>query len=166
MDFNIAKHIAAISPYFKILQQPAVPASRTIDSAVYLFRHGIIHVNGHDYHYAIAPFLQKLRTLQESGNGKWSGRLAFLTSYSSWITEDDVGKISARGLQQSRDLGRTFRARYSAWLESKAADCSPWMDIWSDSAKRCEESARAFGQGFAGKFFLPNARKAISLLIV
>ena len=167
MDFNIAKHITAISPYFKTLQQPATPASRKVDSAVYLFRHGIIHVNGHDYHYAIAPFLERLRTLQKNGTGKWSGRLSFLSSYSSWITEDEIGKISIRGLQQSRDLGRAFRTRYSSWLESDSARLLPWMNIWTDSAERCEESARAFGEGFAGESLLliPNRMAAHEMIV-
>lgn len=142
MDFKIAKHLAAISPYSKILQQPPVPSSRMVDSAVYLFRHGIIHVNGHDYHQAIAPFLQKLRKLQQDQVDFGTGKLAFLSTYSSWITEDDVGQVSTAGLDQSLNMGRAFRTRYGDWLDSKEVD--------PDSAQRCEQSARAFQEGFTG----------------
>lgn len=150
MDFRIARHLAAISPYFKILHQPAVPASHHIDSAIYLFRHGIIHVSGHDYDTAIAPFLHKLLMMQQSGRVVGTGRLAFLTNYSSWITQGDVGKLSLAGLQQSRNLGEAIRTRYSAWLAEQPSASTHRLRIWTDSAERCEASAQAFGEGFSG----------------
>ena len=130
----------------------AGPASRRVDSAVYLFRHGIIHVNGHDYHYAIAPFLQKLERLQQNmKDGVGTGHLAFLNSYSSWISENSIGKVSMAGLHQSRELGRAFRMRYGDWLDSKESFPESWMKIWTDAAERCEQTARAFGEGLGGK---------------
>lgn len=150
MGMNINQHLAAISPYFKMLQQPA-PASGQILSAVYLFRHGIIHVNGHDYNEGIAPFLQKLKNLQQLKANFARRELKFLHNYSSWISQDDIGQISRHGLQQCRGLGKQFRSRYAQWLHSSRMRELPAATIWSDAARRCEESARAFGEGFAGR---------------
>ncbi|KAI9808472.1 MAG: hypothetical protein M1827_007225 [Pycnora praestabilis] len=151
MDFPITRHIAAISPYFNILQQPAVPFSRQISSAVYLFRHGIIHVNGHDYHSAIVPFLQKLRSYQRGGHPFVKSKLAFLSSYSSWITSNEVGKVSSKGLQQCRELGHASKIRYSAWYPHDNGQMSASLKLWTDGAARCRLSARAFGEGFKGE---------------
>lgn len=159
MDFSIARHLAAISPYFKILHHPAIPASHKIDSAVYLFRHGIIHVNGHDYNEGIAPFLQKLGRLQQANCLARQGRLGFLSTYATWITKRDVGKISEAGLRQSCELGRAFRVRYSAWLKQDVPDSKARMCVWSDSAERCVQSARAFAEGFTGEAFVGSDDK-------
>ena len=151
MEFKITQHLGAISPYSKILRNPATPASHKIDSAVYLFRHGIIHVNGHDFNDGIVPFLQKLRRLQQANCLPSQGRLGFLSTYTSWITKADIGMISSSGLSQSHELGRAFRDRYSAWRKQEMPDSMARMLVWSDAAARCVQSARAFAEGFASE---------------
>lgn len=151
MEFKVARHLGAISPYSKILQNPATPSSHKVDSAVYLFRHGIIHANGHDFNDGIVPFLHKLRRLQEANCLSSDGQLGFLSKYASWITKADVGKISNSGLSQSRELGSAFRVRYSAWLSQGMPDSKAWMFVWSDSAERCVQSARGFAEGFTSE---------------
>ena len=153
MGFRILRHLAAISPYYKIHQQPAFPASRTIDSAVYLIRHGVICVNGHDYYSITSPFLQKLQKLQQGKNVLVPNSLNFLTNYSTWIAKDDVGRISPVGIDHCHSLGSAFRTRYSAWLDSKPSGPPLSMRIWADSTQRCVRSAQAFGEGFSGKAF-------------
>jgi hypothetical protein len=147
LEFPVSHHLCAISPYFNILKQPAKPESHTVDSAVYLFRHGIIHVSGYDYQSAMRPFLQKIREAQKSAGSFARGPLRFLETYSSWITEDHIGKLSAEGLEQTREIGRTFRKRYETWFNGSIATT---MKIWTDSAPRCALSARAFAEGLSG----------------
>ena len=151
MEFNISRHLAAISPYSRIHHNPAIPSSKKVDSAVYLFRHGIIHVNGHDFNEGIAPFLQKLRRLQQTKTLPERGKLGFLSTYASWITKDDVGRISETGLLHSREMGMAFRKRYKAWLKQEMPNSKAHMFIWSDSAERCVRSAQAFAKGFTAK---------------
>lgn len=85
---ELTQHLGAISPYSKFLRNPATPASHKIDSAVYLFRHGIIHVNGHDFNDGIVPFLQKLRCLQQANCLPSQGRLGFRDRYSAWLKQE------------------------------------------------------------------------------
>jgi hypothetical protein len=113
---SLRGHLAAISPHSNIFKQPPTPSSGHIHGAVYLFRHGNIEVSYHDYSHFIAPFLQKLHSLQSSGRPFVAGRLSFLTSFRSWITEVHVGMVSDEGFKRSLELGRVFRARYKKWL--------------------------------------------------
>ena len=151
MEFNISRHLAAISPYSRILHNPAIPSLKKVDSIVYLFRHGIIHVNGHDFNEGIFPFLQKLCRLQQTKSLPGRVKLGFLSTYASWITKDDVGRISETGLLHSRELGMAVRKRYEAWLKQETSDSKAHMFIWSDSAERCVRSAQAFAKGFTAK---------------
>lgn len=147
-DFPITRHLGAISPYFKILQQPRLPASHIVNTAVYLFRHGIIHVSEHDYRHSIEPFLKKVFDSQQLRIPFVKDTMGFLSTYSTWITDDDIGTVSTEGLEQTREMGRTFQARYQAWLGSPGAKS---MTVWADSADRCKLSAKAFAEGFSGK---------------
>lgn len=148
MSFVVTEHIAAISPYSKFRTQLSRPPGLNVKGAVYLFRHGIIHVNGHDYHTGIVPFLEKLKKLQNSGKEYTCGRLAFLQNYSCQISEEDIGRVSEEGIRQSHKMGMAFNERYADTL--LAHNPSRGLDIWTDSAARCQESAQAFGQGFKG----------------
>lgn len=147
-------HLAAISPYSNIFKQPPPPSSGHTHGAVYLFRHGNIEVSYHDYAHFIAPFLHKLHSLQRTGRPFVAGRLSFLSSFRSWITEAHVGMVSDEGFRQSSDLGRAFRARYKQWLIPTPNRPKPTAYIWSDSATRCRLSAMAFANGIAGRFKL------------
>lgn len=142
-------HLAAISPYFNVFKQPPVPTSSKVTAAIYLFRHGIIEVSGHDYKSHIAPFLKRLDRLQSSKGPSFSGPLHFLNDYRSWITDAYVGMISPHGLSQSSDLGAAFRQRYRHLL-SNAAHGSTGITALTDAAARCRFSAVEFARSFSG----------------
>lgn len=148
---SLQRHLAAISPYSSIFKQPP-PKSEETHAAVYLFRHGILDVSRHDYVGYIAPFLQKLHSLQKAGRPFVAGGLSFLSSYQSWITEAHVGMVSQEGFEQCSDLGRTFRARYKQWLIPPSCHRNPTLDVWTDSATRCRLSAVTFAEAFAGMY--------------
>jgi hypothetical protein len=146
------RHLAAISPYFHIHQQPPTPALQATRGAVYLFRHGVLEVSQYDYAAYIAVFMAKLQESRARGPiGKDS--LAFLNHYRTWITESHVGLVSASGINQSFQLGKTFRQRYAHWLVSDL-DASRTMQVWSDEAFRCRASAAAFATAFSGTMLL------------
>ena len=148
MSFAVTEHIAAISPYFKFQTQPAHPPGLDVKGAVYLFRHGIIHVNGHDFHTGIVPFLNKLEHLKNGAKEFTRGKLAFLQNYSCRISEEDIGRVSEKGIRQCHKMGEVFSQRYADTL--LARDSPRGLHIWTDSAARCQASAEAFGQGFEG----------------
>ena len=108
------RHLAAISPYFHIHQQPPTPALQATRGAVYLFRHGVLEVSQYDYAAYIAVFMAKLQKSRAKGPiGK--DFLAFLNHYRTWITKSHVGLVSASGMNQSFQFGKTFRQRYAHW---------------------------------------------------
>jgi hypothetical protein len=150
------QHLAALSPYFNIYRQPAVPSDLAVRGAVYLFRHGVLEVSHHDYHGYISPFLDKLHRVRQAGisisKPFAGGKLLPLNDYISWITESHVGLVSSSGTKQSCDLGRSFRQRYSHWLKvSDATTPDPVLHVSSDDAFRCRASAVAFATAFSGE---------------
>ena len=114
-------------------------SSHKINSAVYLFRYGTIHVNGHDFNDGIVPFLQKLRHLQQANCLPRQGRLGFLSACTIRITKADISKISSSGLSQSQELGMAFGDRYRARLEQEMPDFQllGCLFVWSDATERC-----------------------------
>ena len=152
---NGHQYLAAISPYSNIFKQPHIPASSIIIGAVYLFRHGILEVSHHDYNAYIAPFLKKIKALQEQRKPFVRGNLACLGHYRSWITAAHVGTVSKAGLQQSHDLGTAFRTRYKQWLTppSEEPKENPTLSVWTDEAARCHQSAITFADAFSGMSF-------------
>lgn len=149
---SFSRHLAAISPYFEIYRQPAVPVGKKITAAVYFLRHGNIEVSRYDYGAFIAPFIKKIEQLQSAGSPFVEGRLLFLEKYKSWITAAHVGLVSEKGLRETKELGKAFRIRYSQWLIPDGCNpkARPFLKIWTDSAERCARSAAAFGDGFSG----------------
>ena len=157
---RLSPHLAAISPYFNVFKQPTVPSSSKVLAAAYLLRHGIIEVSGYDYHRYISPFLQRVRSIQQAADSRFTGPLSFLNTYESWITEAHVGALNDHGRHQCSDLGSAFRVRYQQWTQTQNAQqgglprggnakMAASMAVMSDSAARCELSAREFARSFA-----------------
>ena len=51
------EHLADLSPYFQISEQPPALASDTVPGAVYPFRHGILQVSHNDFNAYVQHFL-------------------------------------------------------------------------------------------------------------
>lgn len=153
-DFK--RHLAGLSPYLNIHQQPSVPVNRVVYGAVYLFRHGVIETSHFDYDAFICPFLRKIHRLQSSKTPFVKGRLGFLNDYVSWITASHVGLVSLEGARQSSELGKALRLRYAEWLKESCADDKrkSVLHVWADEAYRCMTSAAAFATAFSGECLL------------
>lgn len=141
-------NLAAISPYFNVFRQPQTPTTLKVSAAIYLFRHGIIEVSGHDFHTYLSPFLRRLRQLQQDPELSFIGPLSFLGRYRSWITEAHVGMINGHGLRQSGDLGHAFRQRYRHLISRHS---KTRMIVSTDSAARCRFSAVEFARSLSGR---------------
>lgn len=153
---RLSPHFAAISPYFNVFKQPTIARSDKVLAAAYLSRHGIIEVSSYDYHKYISPFLLRLKDIQQAGHLRFTGPLSFLNTYESWITEAHVGGLSDYGRHQCYDLGSAIRIRYQQFMRKRNAPQGglPFgntakMTILSDSAARCQLSAREFARSFA-----------------
>lgn len=160
MGLVVIEHITATSPYSKFQTQPTPPPGLDVKGAVYLYRHGIIHVNGHghDFDIRIISFLDKLKRLEKSGKENTRRELAFLQDYSCRIQERDISRISEKGMRQCHKMGKILSKRYAdTLLESNSLKRSRHMDgLGSEVSGVCSSIRTGIRRSQTGEDLVAN----------
>lgn len=141
--FHPLEHLGGVAPYFEPLDpptDPAAPQGCTPVRAAYLVRHAAIYANDFDYEEYLSPFIEKVQN--KTGNITWSAvpQLAFLASWVPPITTAEQELLTRVGKLEATQLGASLSFRYPGFaLPSR---------IWTSSAERTYESAKALIRGY------------------
>lgn len=140
--FNPLQHLGGVAPYFEPLDpqtDPSAPQGCTPVRASYLVRHAAIYANDFDYEEYISPFIEKF---QNKTNINWATipALSFLSSWSPPISDSEQELLTRVGKLEATQLGASLSFRYPNFALPKR--------IWSSSAERTYESAKALIRGF------------------
>ncbi|ROW03891.1 hypothetical protein VPNG_07293 [Cytospora leucostoma] len=140
--FNPLEHLGGVAPYFEPVDpqtDPAPPQGCTPVRAAYLVRHAAIYANDFDYEEYISPFISKF---QNKTDVNWSTipSLSFLASWSPPVSEAEEELLTRVGKLEATQLGASLSFRYSNLNLPKR--------VWSSSAERTYESAKALIRGF------------------
>ena len=142
-QFNVLQHLSAISPYFESnanTLSPDPPHGCDVSKAAYLVRHGSIYANAYDYSHTIQPFLKHLENLRKSVNFSQVESLAFLSRWTSPITDskEQVGKLTKAGGLEAFHLGTQLAVRYSHLISTNT---TATLKVWCSDSNRTRESA-------------------------
>lgn len=140
--FNPLEHLGGVAPYFEPLDpqtDPAAPQGCTATRAAYLVRHAAIYANDFDYEEYMSPFIQKFQN-HTAINWATIPALSFLASWAPPVTESEEELLTRVGKLEATQLGASLSFRYQNFaLPPK---------IWTSSAERTYESAKALIRGF------------------
>ncbi|ROV88844.1 hypothetical protein VMCG_10184 [Cytospora schulzeri] len=141
--FNPLEHLGGVAPYFEPSDpptDPGAPQGCTPVRAAYLVRHAAIYANDYDYEEYMSPFISKFQN--KTGNVNWSTipSLSFLASWSPPISEAEQELLTRVGKLEATQLGASLSFRYPRFALPKR--------IWTSSAERTYESAKALIRGF------------------
>lgn len=141
--FNPLEHLGGVAPYFEPLDpqtDPSAPQGCTATRAAYLVRHAAIYANDFDYEEYMSPFIQKVQN--KTGNINWSTipQLSFLASWSPPVTEAEEELLTRVGKLEATQLGASLSFRYQGFRLPRR--------VWTSSAERTYESAKALIRGF------------------
>ncbi|KPM38173.1 hypothetical protein AK830_g8422 [Neonectria ditissima] len=141
-SFNPLEHLGGVAPYFEPQDPPTSPAAPqgcTAVRAAYLSRHAAIYSNDFDYEEYIEPFISKV----ENHTGiDWSKvpSLNFLANWVAPISDAEQELLTRVGKHEASQLGVSLSFRYpNLKLPSR---------VWTSSAERTFDSARALVRGF------------------
>lgn len=139
--FNPLEHLGGVAPYFEPLDpstDPAAPQGCKPQRAAYLVRHAAIFANDFDYETYLAPFTAKV---QNHSAAAWSTipTLSFLASWTPPITAAEQELLTRVGKLEATQLGASLSFRYPSFALPRK--------IWSSSAERTAESAKALIRG-------------------
>lgn len=140
--FNPLEHLGGTAPYFEPLDpqtDPAPPQGCSATRAAYLVRHAAIYANDFDYEEYLEPFMQKF---QNHTSIDWSSipSLSFLSSWTPPISDAEQELLTRVGKLEATQLGVSLSFRYNNFALPKR--------IWTSSAERTYESAKALIRGF------------------
>ncbi|KAL7280669.1 hypothetical protein ACG7TL_005608 [Trametes sanguinea] len=149
--FDVLQHLAGISPYFDspgVQLDPNPPDGCSIAKATYLVRHSNIYANDFDYETYLSPFLSKLANYTNRGVFANTPDLAFLTNYTSPITNEteQIEKMTPSGGQAAAAFAGVIKQTYPQLLNSSVSQSGAFR-IWAASASRDVDTAKAFIQG-------------------
>ncbi|KAF1841414.1 repressible acid phosphatase [Cucurbitaria berberidis CBS 394.84] len=151
-SFDPLHHLAGIAPYFEDpILDPKPPQGCNVTRAAYLVRHAAIYANDFDYEEYIEPFTDKLKNA--TADWRSAGPLAFLASWKTPITDEELEDLTSVGRLESYKLGVDVRLRYPHLKDPKK--------VWTSTAERTELSADSFIQGLATK---KNNTERVSVL--
>lgn len=141
--FNPLEHLGGVAPYFEPQDPsttPSAPQSCTPVRAAYLVRHAAIYANDFDYETYLSPFMTKVQN--KSGSIPWSTipSLSFLANWSPPLTTAEQELLTRVGKLEATQLGASLGFRYPQLGLPKR--------IWTSSAERTYESAKALIRGF------------------
>lgn len=142
-SFNPLEHLGGVAPYFEPVDpqtDPAAPQGCTATRAAYLVRHAAIYANDFDYEEYMSPFIEKVQN--KTGNINWSTipSLSFLSKWVPPVTEAEEELLTRVGKLEATQLGASLSFRYQNFALPKK--------IWTSSAERTYESAKALIRGF------------------
>lgn len=140
--FNPLEHLGGVAPYFEPLDpptDPAAPQGCTASRAAYLVRHAAIYANDFDYEEYMSPFIEKV---ENKTDVDWATipSLSFLARWSPPVTEAEQELLTRVGKLEATQLGTSLGFRYPGFALPKK--------IWTSSAERTYESAKALIRGF------------------
>ncbi|KAF2157348.1 phosphoglycerate mutase-like protein [Myriangium duriaei CBS 260.36] len=146
--FDPLQHLSGIAPYFEPEDppfDPAPPQGCNVTRAAYLVRHAAIIANDFDYESYIEPFVKKINASRGNSSIDWnrSHTLAFLSTWTSPISDSDIEKLSKVGELEAMKLGVDIYARYPDFKQPQ--------QVWTSTAERTERSAKSFVEGLAIK---------------
>ncbi|KAJ4387256.1 hypothetical protein N0V93_007845 [Gnomoniopsis smithogilvyi] len=141
-NFNPLEHLGGVAPYFEPLDpqtDPSAPQGCTPVRAAYLVRHAAIYANDFDYEEYLSPFIEKV---QNKTDINWSTipSLSFLSTWEAPITDSEQELLTRVGKLEATQLGASLGFRYQNFALPKK--------IWTSSAERTYESAKALIRGF------------------
>lgn len=141
-NFNPLEHLGGVAPYFEPLDPPADPSAPqgcTPVRAAYLVRHAAIYANDFDYEEYLSPFIEKV---QNKTDINWSTipALSFLSTWKAPVTDAEQELLTRVGKLEATQLGASLGFRYQNFALPKK--------IWTSSAERTYESAKALIRGF------------------
>ncbi|KAK7756255.1 hypothetical protein SLS62_001850 [Diatrype stigma] len=144
-SFNPLEHLGGVAPYFEPQDPPASPSPPqgcTPAKAAYLSRHAAIYANDYDYEEYIEPFVSKLENHTAGAADSWSTipALSFLAQWTAPLSDAEQELLTRVGKLEAAQLGVTLSFRYPG--------LKPPARIWTSSAERTFESARALVRGF------------------
>ncbi|KAH8890085.1 histidine acid phosphatase [Thozetella sp. PMI_491] len=141
-NFNPLEHLAGVAPYFEPQDpptDPAAPQGCTPSRAAYLVRHAAIYANDFDYEEYIEPFISKWKNHTSIDWSKIPS-LSFLARWSPPITEAEQELLTRVGKLEATQLGVSLSFRYP--------NLKLPQRVWTSSAERTYESAKALIRGF------------------
>ncbi|CAO2657689.1 Nn.00g038150.m01.CDS01 [Neocucurbitaria sp. VM-36] len=139
-SFDPLQHLAGIAPYFEDpVLDPKPPQGCNVTRAAYLVRHAAIYANDFDYEEYIEPFTDKLKNT--TADWRSAGPLAFLASWKTPITDEELEDLTSVGRLESYKLGVDIRLRYPGLKDPKK--------VWTSTAERTELSATSFIDGLS-----------------
>ncbi|KAH7079287.1 histidine phosphatase superfamily [Paraphoma chrysanthemicola] len=136
--FDPLQHLAGISPYFEDpLLESKAPQGCNVTRASMLIRHAAIYANDFDWEEYIEPFVEKLGNT--SVNWRSAGPLAFLSTWQSPISDEELEDLTTIGKLEAYKLGVDVRLRYPGLKDPSK--------VWTSTAERTELSASSFIDG-------------------
>lgn len=141
-SFEPLEHLAGIAPYFEPQDPPLDPRPAqgcNVTRAAYLVRHAAIYANDFDYEEYIEPFTDKLKNTSVD----WSkaGPLAFLATWQSPISDEEIEDLTKVGQLESYKLGVDISLRYPSLKKPKK--------VWTSTAERTTVSAQSLIDGLS-----------------
>lgn len=136
------QHLGGVAPYFEPKDPPTnphPPRGCTPVRAAYLVRHAARYANDFDYEEYLQPFINKW----ENHTGiDWSKipSLHFLAKWVPPVTEAEEELLTRLGKLEATQLGVSLSFRYP--------DFRPPQRVWTSSAERTFESAKALVRAF------------------
>ncbi|EON98437.1 putative histidine acid protein [Phaeoacremonium minimum UCRPA7] len=141
-SFNPLEHLGGVAPYFEPNDpptDPSPPQGCTPERAAYLVRHAAIYANDFDYEEYMEPFISKW---QNHTSIDWSKipALSFLDSWTPPLSEAEQELLTRVGKLEATQLGVSLSFKYPGFKLPKK--------VWTSSAERTFESAKALVRGF------------------
>lgn len=141
-SFNPLEHLGGVAPYFEPNDpptDPSPPQGCTAERAAYLVRHAAIYANDFDYEEYMEPFIDKW---QNHTGIDWSKipALSFLDSWTPPLSEAEQELLTRVGKLEATQLGVSLSFKYPGFKLPKK--------VWTSSAERTFESAKALVRGF------------------
>ena len=140
--FNPLEHLGGVTPYFEPNDPPADPSPPlgcTPVRAAYLVRHAAIYANDFDFEHYIEPFVDKWKN-HTSIDWTKIPSLSFLASWTPPISTAEQELLTHVGKLEAAQLGINLGFKYPGLKQPKK--------IWTSSAERTFESAKALVRGF------------------
>lgn len=141
--FNPLEHLAGVAPYFEPSDpptDPAAPQGCTPVRAAYLVRHAAIYANDFDYEEYIEPFVSKFQNTSSQIDWSKIPHLSFLSTWTPPLSDAEQELLTRVGKLEATQLGVSLSFRYPGFKTPQR--------VWTSSAERTYESAKALIRGF------------------
>ncbi|KAH4180082.1 hypothetical protein HBI46_188270 [Parastagonospora nodorum] len=149
-DFNVLRQVGGNGQWFPGPQvtgiSPDVPQGCKVELSAFFSRHGSRYPDTGAYNGWV-DIQKRLEAASFTVNDE---KFEFLKTWKPVLSdpESQIAQISSTGVKELREMGKTWRQRYSG-LYQENSPFTMWANYYK-SSPRVRDSARYFAQGFVG----------------